>query len=316
MARSGIAAQIGYGQEVTVGTAVTPTRFLPLISETLGQEITRIESDADIPGRLMLTSEQWNGGPKMIKGDVQHELPVAGAGVLLYNALGAKGSTSGSGPYTTVLTPGDVYGKALTIEVGRPDVAGTVEGFTYAGCKISDLEIAMALDKPATMGVSFTGMTEATSGSITSASYGTGHAKPYKAITHGALTLAGSAAPVTDAKIKITRPFDERRFHGQATTSEPIQSDRLSITGEITVEFSGLTAYNRFVNGTEAAFLYVLTQGTNVLTFEGNVRFDGSTPQKSGRGIITHTMPIVFVSDSTSDADALTVTVVNSDSTL
>lgn len=316
MARTGIDAQIGYGQESTVGTAVTPTRFLPLLTESLGQEITRIESEADIPGRQVLTSEQWNGGPKMIKGDVQHELPVAGAGVLLYNTLGAKGSTSGAGPYTTVLTPGDVFGKALTVQVGRPDIAGDVQKFVYAGCKITEMEIAAELDKPVTMGMSLIGMTEATTGTVTSASYGTGHAKPYKAITHGALTIGGSAQPISSFKIKVTRPFDERRFHGQATTSEPIQSDRLSITGEITCEFEGLTLYNRFVNGTEAAFVYTLTQGTNVLTFDGNVRFDGTTPAKAGRGIISVTVPVVFVSDSTADSDALSVTVVNSDSTL
>jgi len=316
MARTGIAAQVGYGQEETVGTAVTPTRFLPVLTESLGQQITRIESEADIPGRQIITSEQWNGGPKMVSGDIQHELPVAGAGVLLYNALGAKGSTSGPGPYTTVLTPGDVYGKALTVQVGRPDVAGTTHKFVYAGCKITDLELAMALDKPVQMGVSLIGMTETTGGSVTAASFGTGHTKPYKAITHGALSIAGSAFPVIGAKVKITRPFDERRFHGQATTLEPIQSDRLAITGEVTAEFEGLTAYNRFVNGTEAAFSYVLTQGDNVLTLAGNCRFDGATPVKSGRGVLQITMPVVFVSSGSADSDAFTVTVVNSDSTL
>lgn len=315
MERSGIAASVGYGQEGTVGTATTATRWLPVITETMGQKITRIESDADIPGRTVLASAQWNGGPKEVGGDVQHELYQGGTGLLLTNTFGTV-ATTGSTTYTHVFTFGDTYGKGLTVEVGRPDVSGTTHRFRYAGCKVTDLEIGLALDKTATCGVTFMGMTEATGGSITSPSFGTDHTKPYKAITHGALTIAGAAQPVRDAKIKITRPYEERRFHGQATTSEPIQSDRTSITGEITVEFDALTAYNRFINGTEAAFVYTLTgSGSNTLTFDGNVRFDGATPQKSGRGILTLTMPVVFVSDGSTDSDALTATLVNSDST-
>lgn len=317
MSRSGIAAQIGYGQETTVGTAVTPTRFLPLAGDPdLGLDVTRVESEGDIPGRLVLSSNQWRSGSKMVGGSVQHELPVAGGGLLLYNALGAKGSTSGAGPYTTVLTPGEVFGKALTVQVGLPDVANTTHKFVYAGCKIQELEIAAELDKPVQMGVTFIGMTETTGGSVTAASFGTGHTVPYSSITDGALTIAGSAQPCQGFKTKITRTLAERRFDGQPTTSEPIDAGRLDLAGEITVEFDGLTAYNRFVNGTEAAWVYSLTQGDNVMTFDGNVRFDKTRPVRNGRGIGTLTMPVVFLSDGSADSDALSVTVVNSDSTL
>ena len=70
--KSGLAAQIGYGEEVTWGTEVTPNRFSKLISENLRQEISRIESDSIIAGRTVRDSSQWDEGAVRVLGDVQH----------------------------------------------------------------------------------------------------------------------------------------------------------------------------------------------------------------------------------------------------
>lgn len=316
MARTGIAVQVGYGQEVTVGTAVTPTRFLPVVTESMKQTRTRIESEGDIPGRTILTSDQWNGGPVSVGGDIQHELYQGGVGVLLYNLFGAK-ATTGSGPYTHEFTFGSTFGKAMTVQIGRPDVSGTLHKFVYAGCKLTEVEFAMDLDKTATMGLTVVGMTEATGTSPTSPSFGTDHTKPYKAINHGALSIGGSAQPVKACSIKVTRPYNaDRRFAGQPTTSEPVDGvDRTMVTGSLTVEFDTLALHDKFVDGDEAAFVYTLTSGDNSLTFDGNVRFDDASPVKTGRGVLEYEVPVVFVSDGSTDSDALTATLINSDST-
>lgn len=159
MSRTGIAAQIGYALESSVGTVVTPTAFLPLVSETLVQDKQRLESSGILAGRRVLASNQWNGGDVVVSGSVQHELYNRGLGKLFTAMFGAV-TTTGVGPYTHTFTPGDLTGDALTVQVGRPGVNGTVYPFTYAGMKVQSWEIACSAGEIATLGLDLVGMRE------------------------------------------------------------------------------------------------------------------------------------------------------------
>jgi hypothetical protein len=58
---SGMAAQAGFKAESTYGTAVTVDRFVPIISESLTEEIDRLESEGILTGRrvpIHIPSEQ------------------------------------------------------------------------------------------------------------------------------------------------------------------------------------------------------------------------------------------------------------------
>ena len=176
MGRTGIDAQIGYALETTVGTPETVTAFLPLVSETLGQELARLESAGIIAGRRVLASQQWNGGDITVSGSVQHELYNRGLGKLFTAMFGAV-TTTGAGPYTHTFTPGDLTGDALTVQVGRPAVNNTTFPFTYAGMKVSSWEIACAAGEIATLGMDLVGSREI----------------DYRLVTDG-VTTSGSAA--------------------------------------------------------------------------------------------------------------------------
>src|SRR5689334_21838765 len=115
--RSGLAAQLGFVDEVTYGLPPVVTRFLPLVSEGLVQEIERMESEAIIAGRQVLDSGQWKGGAISVGGEVGLELYDRGVGLLLKHMFGTV-NTSGAGPYTHTFTPGDLAGKSLTMQVG------------------------------------------------------------------------------------------------------------------------------------------------------------------------------------------------------
>jgi hypothetical protein len=105
------AARVAYGdgrvsvwreiEEVLVGsgTDVTkpiPTRFYPLISESLTEEIDRLESEGIIAGQRVLRSEQWAAGNVDVGGDIQTELYQQGMGALLKACFGAV-ATTGAG---------------------------------------------------------------------------------------------------------------------------------------------------------------------------------------------------------------------------
>lgn len=381
MARTGMDAQIGYATETTVGTPATVTAFVPLLSETLGQDKTRLESSGIIAGRRVLTSDQWNGGNVTVSGSIQHELYNRGLGKLFTVMFGAV-STTGAGPYTHTFTPGDLTGDALTVQVGRPATNGTVYPFTYTGMKVSSWEIACAQGEIATLGLDLVGMREfayrtvsdgvttSSSKTITSATAafssddvgkpisGTGipagatiaavasatsatlsanatangtsiaftigvalasasypaSIKPLK-FNHAAITIGGSSVNVNSLSISGDNGLNsDRRYLGTQFTAEPLESGLRSYSGTLDVEFADLTHYTRFVAGTEAALVASFTSGTDSVTITTNVRFDGSTPQVGGPETLMQSLPFKCVASST-DASAITVTLVNGDST-
>lgn len=381
MGRTGIDAQIGYALESTVGTPVTVTAFLPLVSETLMQERTRLESTGIIAGRRVLASQQWNGGDITVSGSVQHELYNRGLGKLFTAMFGAV-ATTGAGPYTHTFTPGDLAGDSLTVQVGRPATNDTTYPFTYAGMKVASWEIACAASEIATLGMDLVGSREidyrtvsdgvTTSGSaaitsataafnasdignpisgtgiptgttisaVTSATAATLSAnatasgtsvvftlgialatatypsaiKPLK-FNHAAISIGGSSVNAKSLTISGNNGLDDsRRFLGNQRISEPLESGLREYSGSLELEFTDLTQYRRFVTGSEAALVASFTSGTDSVTITTNVRFDGSTPQVSGKEILTQSLPFKCVA-SGADSTAITVALVNSDST-
>jgi len=381
MGRTGIDAQIGYALESTVGTPVTVTAFLPLVSETLGQELARLESAGIIAGRRVLASQQWNGGDISVMGSVQHELYNRGLGKLFTAMFGAV-ATTGAGPYTHTFTPGDLTGDSLTVQVGRPATNGTTYPFTYAGMKVASWEIACAAGEIATLGMDLVGSREidyrvvtdgvttsgdatitsasaafnasdvgnpisgtgiptgATIASVTSAteaelsanatatgtsisftlgiaiaaaSYPSG-IKPLK-FNHAAVSIGGASVNAKSLTISGNNGLDDsRRFLGNQRISEPLEANLREYTGTIELEFTDLTQYRRFVTGSEAALVASFTSGSDSVTITTNVRVDGSTPQVSGREILTQSLPFKCVA-SGADSSAITAVLVNSDST-
>lgn len=308
--KSGMAGQIGYALESTPGTAVTVTRFLPLVSESISNEEGRLESDAIIANRRVLTSDQWKRGDIAISGDVQHELFGKQLGMLFEAMFGTR-NTTGAGPYTHTFTPGDL--KSMTVQVGRPDVAGTVQPFTYAGCKVASWELACTAGEIATVGLSLVGMTETTATALATATYATA-VKPL--VYHeGTVTIGGSSAKVKAITISGDNGLDsERRFMGQRTIDEPLEADLRTYEGSIEIEFNTLTEYNRYIAGTEFACVLAFTAGTESVTITMNIRYDGETPALGDRGILTQNLPFKAIA-SGADSTAITAVLVNGDAT-
>lgn len=311
--KSGLAAQAGLKVESTYGTAVTVDRFFPLVSESLTEEIDRLESAAILAGRRILDSEQSAAGNVNISGDLGFELYQQNTGVLWQVCLGAV-STSGSDPYTHAVTPGDLSDDFFTLQIGKPDVAGTVQPFTFASCMVSEWELSAKAGEIPTFGMSLVGKNLATGTALASASYGDGDAVPFT-FAHGTVEVATVATSVKEITLKGNNGLDvERYFLGDDERSQPIEADHRVYDGEFTVEFSGLTQYNRFRNHTETALELLFNAGSSAqCNVTLNVRFDGSTPTVDGKGIVTMTCPFKVLGDG-SDSDGISVDVINSDS--
>lgn len=310
---SGLAGQIGFAEESTYGTFVAPTRFLEFNGAPLAYERERIESNGIRAGRRIL--HRWAQGIQRAAGDIELEMAPQGFGLIWKHILGGV-STGGSNPYTHTCTPGDLAGKSLSVQIGKPDIGGVVRVFSYLGCKVTAAEVSAAVNEYAMMTLSLYGNHLDTAQSLGTATYPTG-LTPFD-FTKGSVTLAGSGFDVKEFTLAIDNGLAVDRHFIRATTpersKEPLENTRRSITGSMTADFTDLTALNRFINGTEASLVLTFNAGASAqTTITMNVRFDGDDVDM-GPELLEQPLRFKAVS-STSDAAAITVAVVNADAT-
>ena len=311
--RSGLAAQLGLAESNTFGTYQTPTRFLEFVEESLEYQIERVESPGLRANNRVLRTDRYAPGQKRVEGSITLEPATKGFGLVLKHALGSASISTPSGATNARLhayTLGDIYGTSLTVQVGRPDVSGTVQPFTYLGCRADTLSFTSSVDELLVAELGLVGQDETRAQALATAAYPYSPGSSYEQFywTQGVISVAGSAvAVVTDFEMEINNNLkSDRYFLGGATMSEPILAGMTEITGTVTVEFLNLTAYERFVNNTQVALNAKWTAATAI---EGStypyleidipkVRFDGpANPQVGGPDVLTHELPFKVLYD-------------------
>lgn len=307
--RSGAAGQIGFAPETTYGTRVVPTKFLPLVNETMSHDRERVESEGIIPGVSVIGSGQWNGGNITVGGDVGFELYTEGLDPLLLHMFGDV-TLTGSGPYTRVYKPlaGAIDGKSMTVQIGTPGTGGIVHPFDFLGCKVASWQLGCSQGQIATLGLTLAAKKVVTDQTLAVPAYTAGGIKPFK-FNHGQITVAGAEAAITeitvsgDNGLKVDRRFVERTDAGEI--HEPLEQTLRAYTANLTAEFVDLTQYTRFVNGTEHPLVLNFTAGAAQFEVSGNVRFDGSRANVSGRDVLTQSIPLKFVRSGATDDTAI-----------
>lgn len=312
---TGLAGQVGYAAESTPGTPVTATRFLGFLSETLDGAPDQIWSQAIYAGLTMKPAASHQLGNTNTTGSIQHELFTTGIGLLLKQALGTV-VTTGSGPYVHTITPGSTLGQAMTVQVGVPGVGGAVATKTMTGAKINSWEIKHAVGANSTLGVDLVGMDISFATALATAVFPAGGGIPFvsKNIT---VTIAGTSVCARDISLKGENPLAADRFClGTSAKLEPLQNAYRTFTGDMTLEFTDLTQFNRVAAGTQAAVVITCTAGAASLVTTMNVIFTGSSPKVSGTDVVMQ--PLSFEALSTSggaDSTALTMVLTNTDAT-
>ena len=302
--RSGIAASYGFKLESAVGTPITVDTHLPLISESIKRTEAFTESAGILAGRRLMQSSQWNSGNITTGGDVQTELYTTSIRSLLTAMMGTE--TGGTLTYT--YTPADLYGDSLTVQIGRPDTAGTINPFTYPGMKVASWEIACAAGEFATMGLSFMWCIadEGTATALVAPTYAAG-LRPIKFSGANIVVAGGTLATVKQFTLSGDNKLEERRYLGSQFSAEPIESDLRSYTGSIQAQFDSLTAYQRYINHTEATLVATLANGTSVVKVTANVRFDGETPNVGGRAVLEQSLPFTVIAPGTLDSQGISI---------
>ncbi|HEC09744.1 MAG TPA: hypothetical protein ENI86_09290 [Acidimicrobiales bacterium] len=309
--RTGLDAQLGIAEESTVGTAVTVTRFYPITSESLKADYARIESASLRAGRVFMDPDDSASGEISVSGDIDMPLRIRDFGLWLKYCLGAV-STSGTGPYTHTFTPGDLFGKALTVQVGRPDSGGSVRAFTYAGVKVANFDIEAQVGSEATMKVGLIGQSESTSTSLATASYTASNT--LFTFVHGAFTWGGSSLPLERVTYSGDNNLQSTRHRlGSATSTEQRAAGHRAYTLTADADFEDLTVHGQLAAGSTGTAVLTFTSGTNVLTITSKMRVDGEVPTVGGTDEVIQPLNLKAIGDT--DAEACTITLVNADST-
>lgn len=308
---SGLAAQVGFIVETTAGTRQTPTSFVEFNQESLQLSIERIERRGLKAGRRL--RHAWAVGTRQVGGQINFDLSAETVGTLFKAAIGSVATTASGSGYLHTFTPGDL--PSLSVQVGKPDVGGTVRPFDYVGCRVNSFELAANPNEFATMQLDLVGEDELLDGTTATATYSQ---STFFTFANGKLEIAGSEVCVDSATVSGNNNLAVYHEICSSKAGKPTirEADYRDYGGTLAADFRDLTAYNRYVQGTEATLTLEFDAGTNAkLTVTGNVRFDGETPTVSGPEILKQALPFVFVS-GTSDAATFTVTLDNTDSSV
>lgn len=324
----GLNSQLGVAEEATVGTAVTPNRFFEFGSESLKQSIERVEYMGLRPTRRVLGANNRVAGRIGVDGDIDMAVMNKGMALLFKHALGDVVTTQPDAVGSpTVFSHkcriGALDGKGLTVQVGRTSSAGVTHPFTYAGCKVTEWELSSDTQSQLMLRLALDGMSETTATALAAASYPAGIVPfPY---TQGVVNVAGSAFDVTEFSLSGNNGLATDRYFiragGQSKKQQLEGAGTREYTGSLSADFTDLTAYNRFVNGTRAAITMTYTGAiiNAALAFSvtvnlPSVEFDGETPNVGGPELLTQSLPYKVLDNGDADGPVV-VTIQTTDST-
>lgn len=326
---SGLSAQIGIASEGTPGTAVTPTRFHRFTSETLTAKKKIVQVSTLSAGLQFDRSAARFTTQRDAGGDINMPVPTKGFGLLLQQMLGSFTATATqqgtSGAYLQTHVPGPFTGHTFSIQKGVPRTDGTVEPYSYPGCKVTDWELDMAQSDVLQAKLTIDALDELTSATtpaspaLATPSYLT---ESYFSFASGAILSGGTVsttggvasvaggtavAAIRSANVKGKNASDTGRYFlgGGTTKAEQIQNAVSSISGQLSAEFATRALYDQYRSDGATAIQLNFTGGLIATGYSyflnivmPSVFFeDGVSPQVPGPGIVQQTIPFTALSD-------------------
>lgn len=315
---------LGFAKETTYGTAVAPTRFYELVSESLAGKYERVDSEAIRKGQRVLNKDRFVVNPKGAEGDVTLEVLDKGFGFFLEHMFGSVATTGASSPYTHTGSVGELTGKSLTCQVQRVDSAGAPQTFTYEGGKVTSWELSNSVDQILQLSLSLDFEAEtvgAGAGAYAAASPTYPASSQLLAFNSGSVNIGGTAVHLTEFSLKGDNGLKTDRYRlGTSSKREPLEEGMREYEVECKLDFEGLTQYNRVAAATAAGALAVVTAswtavgGFGVTVTMNNVRFDEVENPFDGANVIEQSLKGMALTDS-SNATPVSLAYVTSDTT-
>lgn len=297
---------IGGAIETTYKTPVTVTRWWEIdpTAEALGWTKTvKVGKGARVAGRLARSARRV---VPFAQGDGSFGLEAVskGLGILYQAALGAGVSTLVSGStYQQLFTLGDTP-PSLTLQKGLPEVGGTVDPYTYAGCMVSSFELDFTNVDIVMLKFTWDIADLATATGYATPSYSTSPTLwnfSQGAIYTGTFTaptttaLASGATQMADIRggsLVLNNNLSFRPNLGASRKVKPTVGLR-DLTGKLTAEYDVTTYRDAVLNETPMCLVLTytgaaLSTGNEILQVViPEVKFDSPLPVANGTDLIT-----------------------------
>lgn len=337
---SGIASQLVAAAETTYGVAASlaaPHQY-EFLNETLELKKATVQGQGLHAGGLYDRAARRVLTTYMAEGGITFQAPSNKLGLLLQHMVGSFGQAlatptqiGATTAYKQVHQPGSLQGQSLTIQKGVPATDGTVEPFTYVGCKIRDWTLSVEVDKIAEFVLNVDARNELAgagngdplNGSVPSlasfpstAGYnlfhfreGTVYTGGTPTLTSGVVSLVGetAAAQVKSCSIQHAVNLNTSRFFlgSNGFKAEPIEDNFRKISGSFEIEWqSSESMYNAFSADTttslQLTFVGPLIASGNFQTLDliiPNIKLDGEAPKVSGPAVVTQKVPFTGLDD-------------------
>jgi hypothetical protein len=327
---SGLDAQFGYKLETTVGTPVTVDKFLEFNSESLSFDPGYIEPEGLRVGVKFKRGSRLVQSRKMVSGSMELNYATRLMGGLWKAALGSSVTTpavvTAGQSFSQVHQTGDLLGKSMTLQVGRPEPSTqVVKAHTYAGCKVTGWEWSVADNETAKFSLDFDGWDEATATALATASF----VSPVAEFNFSQASVfsiggtIGGANPLTytggSAVSSIVKSLSFKGDNALATErfglgnagvkKEQLENGIPTITGTLEAEYLQSEWYTPFKANTSTSLNVKLEGGligssSDKDTIEfivPQIRVKNVSPQVSGPDLVTATVEFEVYSDGTNN---------------
>ena len=337
---SGLDGQLGYKLETTVGTPVTVDKFLEFNSEGLEFDPGYIEPTGLRVGTKFKRGSRLVQSRQMVSGPIEVNHATRLMGALWKVALGSSVTTPtlvlGSA-YKQIHQTGDLLGKALTVQVGRPEPSTqTVKPHTIAGCKVTGWEFSVADNEVAKLSLDLDGWTEATATALATASYVSSEEFNFSQVTEFSIgnTIAGTTELTESGGTAVTSIVKALSFKGEnalaterfglgnaGVKKEQLENGTPTITGTLEAEYLQSEFYTPFKANT-ATSLVVRFEGSVISGSDKNtlefivpeIRIKKVTPKVTGPDLVQATVEFEVYTNSTSQ-NPFQVKLISADST-
>lgn len=338
---SGLDAQVGFKAETTVGTPVTVDKFPEFNSEGFAFDPGWIEPTGLRVGVKYKRGARLVQSRRQVTGTLDMNYSTRNMGGWWRAAIGSSVTTptvvTAGQSFSQVHQTGDLLGKSLTIQVGRPEPSTqTVRAHTYQGCKVTDWTWSVSDNAIADFQLGFDGWDEATATALASASYVTASEFNFSQVTAfsiggtigGAnpLTYTGGTAVqsiVTGITFTGTNAIATDRFGlgNLGVKKEQLENGIPTITGNLTAEYLQSEWYTPFKANTSTSLNLklegaVIGSSSDKDTIEfiiPQIKIKNVTPQVSGPDLVSANVDFEVYSDGTNNP--FQVKLISADST-
>ena len=332
--RSGLATQWCAADEETYGVvpSLTGAPFYIWDSDSLALAKTTKQSTGIYAGAQYPTASRRVVTQYSATGATTGDLAQRGLNPWLYRMLGSYGQAAAAltedattGAYKAVHAPGALDGHSFSLQAGAPTVdTGTVEPFTYSGCKVADwtltategdiVKLALTIQARNELSGTWTDPLNASVPAL--ADYdeppgGVFHWVGAQIIVGGTPSTSGGVTTVSSGvvagnikgpfSVKQTAALDLTRYAPDVAPfrNEPVEDGLRATTGQFVVEWlSTDTSYAAYQEDTATSIAYQFTgpaigTGADVASLEvlvPNIRIDSAPVPRSGPAVLTETV--------------------------